>query len=111
MTTTTSVMGGIVRRKEDPALIQGEGRYVDDIRLPGELHAAFVRSPYARARIGAIDASEALGMDGVRAVYTIEDVRDLGPLTRPRDIGADKRLALLEVVDELHHTMTTEGSS
>jgi carbon-monoxide dehydrogenase large subunit len=76
MTTTTSVMGGIVRRKEDPALIQGEGRYVDDIRLPGELHAAFVRSP----RVGAIDASDALAMDGVKAVYTIEDVRDLGPL-------------------------------
>ena len=59
MTTTTSVMGGVVRRKEDPALIQGEGRYVDDIRLPGELHAAFVRSPFARARVSSVDSADA----------------------------------------------------
>ena len=44
-------MGGIVRRKEDPALIAGRGQYVDDIRLNGEAVMAFVRSPCAHARI------------------------------------------------------------
>ncbi len=86
--STTSVLGGIVRRREDPALIQGTGAYVDDIKLPGELHAAFVRSPFARADITSVDASAALAMDGVRAVYTIDDVRDLGPLLAQVPVGA-----------------------
>jgi len=76
--STTSVMGGIVRRKEDPSLIQGKGRYVDDIKRSGELAVAFVRSPFAAATISSIDASEALALDGVHAVYTIDDVRHLG---------------------------------
>jgi carbon-monoxide dehydrogenase large subunit len=87
MTTTTSVLGGVVRRREDPALVQGRGRYVDDIKLPGTLHAAFVRSPYARARITSIDASAALAMEGVHAVYTAEDVRHLGPLLAQAPVG------------------------
>ncbi|MCL1598514.1 MAG: molybdopterin-dependent oxidoreductase [Actinomycetia bacterium] len=76
--STTSVMGGIVRRKEDPSLIQGKGRYVDDIKRPGELSVAFVRSPFAAAKINSVDASAALALDGVHAVYTIDDVRHLG---------------------------------
>ena len=76
--STTSVMGGIVRRKEDPSLIQGKGRYVDDIKRSGELAVAFVRSPFAAATISSIDVSEALALDGVHAVYTIDDVRHLG---------------------------------
>ena len=75
--STTSVMGGIVRRKEDPSLIQGKGIYVDDIRLHGELATAFVRSPFAAASITSIDASAALALAGVHAVYTIDDVRHL----------------------------------
>ena len=78
--TTTSAMGGIVKRKEDPALIQGKGRYVDDIRKAGELAMSFVRSPFAHARINSIDTSAAAAMEGVSAVYTIEDVRHLGTL-------------------------------
>ena len=85
--STTSVMGGVVRRKEDPALIRGQGRYVDDIKLTGELATAFVRSPFASARITSIDASAALAMDGVHAVYTIDDVRDLGPLLAQVGVG------------------------
>jgi carbon-monoxide dehydrogenase large subunit len=77
---TTSVMGGVVQRREDPALIKGKGVYVDDIVLPGMLHAAFVRSPFAHASITSIDASKALAMPGVRAVYTADDVRHLGVL-------------------------------
>ena len=76
--STTSVMGGIVRRKEDPSLIQGKAIYVDDIKLHGELTAAFVRSPFAAATITSIDASAALALAGVHAVYTIDDVRHLG---------------------------------
>src|SRR5690554_120014 len=87
MTTTTSVLGGSVRRREDPALVRGRGRYVDDIKLPGMLHAAFVRSPYARARITSIDTSAALAMDGVHAVYTADDVRHLGPLLAQAPVG------------------------
>ncbi len=80
MMASTSVLGGVVNRREDPALIRGKGRYVDDIQIPGTLHAAFVRSPLAHAKIKSIDASQALAMPGVRAVYTIDDVRHLGVL-------------------------------
>ncbi len=71
-------MGGIVRRKEDPSLIQGKGTYVDDIKRHGELAAVFVRSPFAAATINSVDASAALELDGVHAVYTADDVRHLG---------------------------------
>ncbi|MDK1104348.1 MAG: molybdopterin-dependent oxidoreductase, partial [Actinomycetota bacterium] len=76
--STTSVMGGIVRRKEDPALVQGKGVYVDDIKRHGELAVAFVRSPFAAAEINSVDASAALELEGVHAVYTADDVRHLG---------------------------------
>src|SRR5262249_14381273 len=52
----------------------GRGRFVDDIRLPGMLHAAFVRSPYAHARVGAIDKSAALALPGVQAVIAYADL-------------------------------------
>lgn len=87
MTTSVSAVGGIVRRKEDPGLIYGDGRFVDDIRLTGELHAAFVRSPYARARVNSIDTDAAMAVDGVRAVFTIDDVRDIGPLLAQVPVG------------------------
>ena len=76
--STTSVMGGVVRRKEDPSLIQGKGTYVDDIKRHRELATAFVRSPFAAAAINSVDASAALALEGVHAVYTIDDVRHLG---------------------------------
>ena len=68
------IVGRPVRRVEDEALLKGQGRYLDDIRLPGTLHAAFVRSPHAHARIVSIDASEAKAMEGVVAVYTAADL-------------------------------------
>ncbi|KAA3639641.1 MAG: xanthine dehydrogenase family protein molybdopterin-binding subunit, partial [Armatimonadetes bacterium] len=76
--STTSVMGGIVRRKEDPSLIQGKGTYVDDIKRTGELAAVFVRSPFAAATINSIDTEAAKAAPGVHAVYTADDVRHLG---------------------------------
>ena len=69
------MFGQKINRVEDPALLRGEGRYLDDIHLSGMLHAAFVRSPYAHARITGIDAAAARSMDGVVAVYTLDDLR------------------------------------
>jgi len=92
VTGTTSVLGGIVRRKEDPALLRGQGKYVDDIKLHGELTAAFVRSPFARTRVTSIDASAAEAMPGVHAVYTIDDVRHLGPLLAQIAVGTMRPL-------------------
>ena len=66
--------GESVKRKEDPALLRGEGQYVDDIHLPGTLHAAFVRSPHAHARVGRIDKSAALAVAGVHAVIVFADL-------------------------------------
>ena len=66
--------GARVPRLEDPALLTGRGRFVDDIRLAGALHACFVRSPYAHAKVRAIDASAARAMPGVHAVLTADDL-------------------------------------
>jgi carbon-monoxide dehydrogenase large subunit len=99
VSSTTSVLGGVVRRREDPALIQGTGFYTDDLKLNGTLHAAFVRSPYAHARITAIDSTEAQSMDGVHAVYTIDDVRHLGPLLAQVAVGKARPLLADGVVN------------
>jgi aerobic carbon-monoxide dehydrogenase large subunit len=74
-------VGRALRRKEDPRLITGRARYVDDISLPGTLWAALVRSPEANAKIVSIDASAARARPDVHAVFTNEDMADLtGPL-------------------------------
>jgi carbon-monoxide dehydrogenase large subunit len=73
--------GAAVLRGEDRPLITGKGQYVDDIRLSGTLHGAFVRSPHAHALIKSIDISEAITLDGVHAVYTFSDLDD--PMNRP----------------------------
>jgi carbon-monoxide dehydrogenase large subunit len=67
-------VGQRIRRIEDPALLRGAGRYLDDIRLPGTLHVAFVRSPHAHALVRSINADDARAMRGVVAVYTAEDL-------------------------------------
>lgn len=67
-------VGARQRRKEDPRLLSGQGRYVGDVSLPGTAHVAYVRSPYARAHIEAIACGEARRAPGVRAVYTGEDL-------------------------------------
>src|SRR5229473_7810883 len=66
--------GASVRRKEDPRYLRGEGRFVDDIKLPGMLHAAFVRSPYAHARIAGIRTEAAKRLAGVAHVFTFADL-------------------------------------
>jgi aerobic carbon-monoxide dehydrogenase large subunit len=67
-------IGQRMPRKEDPRLLTGRGQFVDDIALPGMLHVAFARSPIARGTIRSIDASVALDIPGVHAVYTAEDI-------------------------------------
>src|SRR5271166_3545754 len=74
----TDQLGKPIRRKEDPALLSGRGRYADDLPVPaGTLHAHVIRSPHPHANIVSVDASEALAKDGVWAVITGEDVRKL----------------------------------
>ncbi|MFL6188552.1 MAG: xanthine dehydrogenase family protein molybdopterin-binding subunit [Actinomycetes bacterium] len=70
----TRWMGGGLKRKEDPKLITGQGRYTDDIALPGMLWLAFARSPVAHATIASIDTSAAKELPGVVAVYTGEEL-------------------------------------
>ena len=68
------VIGRRMRRTEDPALLRGKGRFIDDIKLPGTLHAAFVRSQHAHALIRSIDVAAARAKPGVEAVYTAADL-------------------------------------
>src|SRR3989440_1433084 len=65
-------VGESIKRKEDDRFIRGKGTYVDDITLPGMLHMAILRSPFAHARIRSIDASAAQALPGVVAVVTGE---------------------------------------
>jgi aerobic carbon-monoxide dehydrogenase large subunit len=69
-------VGGGVLRKEDPELLTGEARFIDDIVLPGMVWVGVVRSPFAHARINGVDGSRALDMPGVVAVLSGEDLRD-----------------------------------
>jgi carbon-monoxide dehydrogenase large subunit len=79
-------VGARIKRREDPKLIRGLGQYVDDIRLPGTLHVAILRSPYAHARIKNLDSSAALKLSGVVAVYTGAEVEDkIAPLPTTAD--------------------------
>jgi aerobic carbon-monoxide dehydrogenase large subunit len=73
-------IGQRLRRKEDPPLITGRGRYTDDHALPGMLYAAIIRSPEAHATIASIDTSAALERPGVHAVLTGEDLQLEAPL-------------------------------
>ena len=72
----TTYIGSRIKRLEDPRFISGQATFIDDIRLPGMLHAAVVRSPHAHARINSIDTASALSSPGVVAVATSEDLAD-----------------------------------
>ncbi len=74
MTSTTGYIGKSVKRVEDKRFITGKGNYTDDMILPGMTYGAFVRSPYANAKIKKIDSSKAKSMPGVVAVFTGVDV-------------------------------------
>ena len=74
----TRMIGAPIKRREDPRLIQGLSHYVDDIKLVGTLHCAFLRSDYAHAAINSIDTSAAKELPGVVTVITAEDLGDVG---------------------------------
>ena len=73
-----SILGTRVVRIEDPRFLTGEGTYIANLPMPGALHLTFVRSSMAHARLLSIDASEALSMPGIRAVWTAADI-DIAP--------------------------------
>ena len=74
-------IGQPVPRREDPKLLQGQGRYTDDIALAGQLHAWVLRSPYAHAVLKGMDVAEAKAAPGVHAVITAADLADYGDMT------------------------------
>ena len=76
MADPTGYVGRAMKRVEDPRLVKGIGTYTDDVRLPGMLHAAILRSPHAHARVVRIDAGAAKAIPGVVAVFTGADVND-----------------------------------
>jgi len=81
MSDKTTWVGRSLPRREDPALLTGNGVYIADLTRPRLLHAAFLRSPYAHARIKSIDPSAALKLPGVHTVLTGWDLPpDLGPM-------------------------------
>ena len=89
--------GARVARLEDPALLTGRGRFVDDIQIPGALHACFVRAPHAHAKIRSVDISAARAMAGVHAVLTADDLpprmaTGAQPMTIAHDIGSRRLL-------------------
>jgi carbon-monoxide dehydrogenase large subunit len=83
---TGKYFGQPIKRLEDKFLLTGNAKFIDDIEIPGMLHAAFLRSDFAHARINKIDVTEARKHPGVVAVYTAEDFGDywkVGPLQVP----------------------------
>ena len=86
-------MGHSVKRKEDPRMIRGQGEYIDDVNLPGQLWLDIVRSPYAHATIKGIDATEALKIPGVLAVITGADLEKAGLHWMPT-LAGDKQMVL-----------------
>jgi carbon-monoxide dehydrogenase large subunit len=73
-TLQPKLMGARVKRVEDPRFLLGRGRYIDDIVLPGMLHAAFVRSPFPHGDIISIEREAALGLEGIHGVMTGQDI-------------------------------------
>src|SRR5262249_25198042 len=101
-TPVTTTIGARVLRKEDRRLVTGRGRYVDDIRVDGLLHAAIVRSPHAHARIGAIDCRGTLRVPGVVAALVARDLPECAaggppPVASPA-MRADRHPALAHAV-------------
>jgi carbon-monoxide dehydrogenase large subunit len=89
----STVVGTPMRRKEDPKLLTGEARYVRDLKVPGALHLALVRSPYAHATINSVDTSAAAAMPGVVAAFSGADLRSewAGPMPCAWPVTEDMR--------------------
>jgi carbon-monoxide dehydrogenase large subunit len=78
--TRERLIGQRLLRQEDPRLLTGKGAYVTDLALPGTLHMALLRSPHAHALIAHVDVDRARRVPGVVAVFTADDIREVGPL-------------------------------
>ena len=85
------VIGASVPRLEDEALVRGAGRFVGDISFPHQLHMRVVRSAHAHGRILSVDTGESRRLDGVFAIWTIDDIADLPPIEFRE--GPNERLA------------------
>ena len=102
------LFGARVKRLEDPALLAGRGRFVDDVKLPGVLHACFVRSPHAHARLRGIDIKPAMNVPGVHTVLTAEDLpepmrSEPMPMLLPNPAITVARTQMVLARDEVHY--------
>src|ERR1700751_41459 len=102
------LFGAPLQRLEDPALPTGPGRFVDDVKLPGVLHACFVRSPHAHARLRGIDIKPAMGIPGVHTVLTAEDLpepmrTEPMPMLLPNPAITVARTQTVLARDEVHY--------
>ena len=103
----TKHFGARVKRLEDPALLSGRGRFVDDVKQPpGLLHACFVRSPHAHAKVLSVDAKVAMVIPGVHAVITADDLpepmrRQSMPMLLPNPAISAPRTQLALARDEV----------
>ena len=102
--TATRVSGQRLAHKEDPVLLSGEAVFANDMEVPGALHMAVLRSPYASATIMSIDTSAAAAMPGVRAVYTGADLADqwAAPMPCARAVTED-------VLNPPHHPIAIDA--
>ncbi|HEY5272623.1 MAG TPA: xanthine dehydrogenase family protein molybdopterin-binding subunit [Acidimicrobiales bacterium] len=92
-----SLLGNAVRRVEDPELLVGDARYVDDLPIDALLHLSFVRSPYPHAKIVSIDVDAARSMPGVVAVYTFAD---LGVASSASGMGMNPKVQRAPLVED-----------
>lgn len=104
------VVGTPIKRREDPRLITGEARYLDDIQLPGMAYAAVLRTPYAHARIKSINTAKAQAVPGVIGVFTGKDFADVPalPLGWPAG-GVDNNVNTPHVLESEKVTFTGAG--
>lgn len=105
--TREQLVGQRKKRREDPRLLQGQARFMDDIVLPGMVQLKLLRSPHAHARIKRIDTSAAEALPGVVAVFTGKDFADVNPLPaawQARDTENFINTPHVLAVDEVHFT-------
>ncbi len=84
-------IGQPVSRKEDPVLLRGEGRYTDDLNLPGQVYGVMIRSRHAHAKLLGVEAQAALAMPGVLGIYTAADLDEAGIGMMPAASGPKNR--------------------
>ena len=108
---SSKYVGKRIQRNEDPRLLTGQALFVDDVNIPGMLHAAFLRSDYAHARLKSIDATAARNRPGVVAVFTAEDMGEdwkpgpllVSPPPNAEEILFNVRTQLPLVKDKVRH--------